>query len=82
MSITDEYQPLEKYIFGVLKSQACAIFNEKEFNFQQAFTKSEATDVFVSYWNDLKIRIEENTESKYWFSCESNEYKRISYKFN
>ena len=56
VSSTDEFQPLDKYIFGILKSQACCIFNDKAFNFQQAFSKPEAADVFISLWDDLKVR--------------------------
>lgn len=56
VSATDMYQPLDKYIFGILKSQACKIFSDKAFEFQQAFSKPEAADTFVKLWNDLKVR--------------------------
>lgn len=56
VSGTDIYQPLDKYIFGILKSQASSIIDDKSFEFQIALTKSEAADLFVSLWNDLKVR--------------------------
>lgn len=56
VSATDVYQPLDKYIFGILKSQASSRIDDKSFEFQTAITKSEAADLFVSLWNDLRIR--------------------------
>lgn len=56
VSATDVYQPLDKYIFGILKFQTSSRIDGKSFEFQIALTKSEAADLFVSLWNNLHIR--------------------------
>ena len=53
-SATDLYQPLDKTVFGVLKSSAAAQYDEKIFEEDTAFNKSEAADLFLELWNDLK----------------------------
>lgn len=56
VSATDVYQPLDKYIFGILKFQTSSRIDGKSFEFQIALTKSEVADLFVSLWNNLHIR--------------------------
>ena len=51
---TDRYQPLDRYVFGVMKSAAAAICNDKMFSKDSAFTKPEAADVFVQQWDALR----------------------------
>ena len=55
-SATDKYQPLDRLIFGSLKSAAASRFNDKLFNEQKSFSKSEAADLFVELWNNLRIQ--------------------------
>ena len=52
-SATDEYQPLDKRVFGILKSMASAEFDDKVFEDQNAYTKKEAADLFVTLWKRL-----------------------------
>ena len=52
-SATDEYQPLDKRVFGILKSMASSAFDDKVFEEQNAFTKQEAADLFVTLWKRL-----------------------------
>lgn len=63
-SATDKYQPLDKYIFGVMKSSAAAECNDKLFNEQSCFSKSQAADVFVRHWENLRVA----TVKKAWES--------------
>ena len=53
-SATEMYQPLDRVIFGVLKSSAAAEYDEKFFADDAAFTKSEAADLFVRLWYKLR----------------------------
>lgn len=56
VSATDKYQPLDKYIFGIMKSQASSYFDEKAFQYQDAMTKPEAADLFIKLWNGLQMK--------------------------
>ena len=56
ISATVIFQPLDKYIFGILKSHASSRIDDQSFDFQIALTKSEAADLFVELWNNLQIR--------------------------
>ena len=53
-SATEKYQPLDKGVFGVMKSAAAAECNDKLFDEQECFTKSESADVFVRHWEKLR----------------------------
>ena len=52
-SATDAYQPLDKRVFGILKSMAASEFDDKVFIDQEAYSKPEAADLFVSLWKRL-----------------------------
>ena len=52
-SATDVYQPLDKRIFGILKSMASSQYDDKVFDQNQAYSKSEAADLFISLWKKL-----------------------------
>ena len=56
-SATDKYQPLDKIVFGVLKSQAASAFDDKAFEEDSAFTKPEAATLFIHLWRRLGQRI-------------------------
>lgn len=51
---TEIYQPLDRKVFGILKSQAASDFGDKVFDFQEGYTKPEAADLFVTLWDNLK----------------------------
>ena len=53
-SATEIYQPLDKVVFGSLKSSAAAEYDDKFFHEDAAFTKSEAADLFVKLWGKVK----------------------------
>ena len=52
-SATDVYQPLDKRIFGIMKSMASSQYDDKVFDQNQAYSKSEAADLFISLWKKL-----------------------------
>ncbi len=52
-SATERYQPLDRVIFGALKSSAAAEYDDKFFSEDAAYTKSEAADLFVKLWYRL-----------------------------
>ena len=56
-SATDLYQPLDKRIFGVMKSSAGSNFNKFVFTENRAYTKSEAADLFINTWNRLSSHV-------------------------
>ena len=53
-SATDQYQPLDKRIFGAVKSAAAKEFDDKAFESHEGFTQPEAADLFVRLWFELK----------------------------
>lgn len=52
-SATDMYQPLDKRVFGAVKSAAAKEFNDKVFATQEGFKQAEAADVFIRVWKRL-----------------------------
>jgi len=50
---TEVYQPLDRKVFGVLKSMASSFFNDHVFANQTGFTKAQAADICVKCWNKL-----------------------------
>ena len=56
-SATDMYQPLDKRVFGVMKSAAAMEFGDKAFESHEAYNKPEAADLFVSIWNRLSSHV-------------------------
>lgn len=53
-SATDKYQPLDRLVFGCLKSSAASKFNDKLFHEQKSYSKCEAADLFVELWSNLR----------------------------
>ena len=52
-SATDIFQPLDRRVFGALKSKAAAKGNDFQFYHDRAFSKSEAADLFLQCWKEL-----------------------------
>ena len=52
-SATELYQPLDRRVFGALKSKASSKFNDHAFTNQTAYSKAEAADLFIQCWNEL-----------------------------
>ena len=50
---TEKFQPLDRRVFGVLKSSAASKFCGHVFQFQRGSTKSEAADIFMECWKRL-----------------------------
>ena len=53
-SATDLYQPLDRTVFGALKASAASMYDDKFFNEDKAYTKSEAADLFIDLWSKLR----------------------------
>lgn len=53
-SATDQFQPLDKRVFGAIKSAAAKEFDDKAFESHEGFTQPEAADLFVRIWFGLK----------------------------
>lgn len=56
-SATDMFQPLDKRVFGALKSMAAAEFSNYIFTNGDAYTKSQAADLFIKCWKKLGIGV-------------------------
>lgn len=54
-SATDLYQPLDRRVFGALKSKGCKCFYDFAYEKNRGYTPSEAADVFVKCWYSLSI---------------------------
>ena len=54
---TDLFQPLDIRVFGCLKSMAQSRYNEDHFLTQEAYTRSEAADLFVTCWYRLSVDV-------------------------
>ena len=52
-SATDVYQPLDRRVFGVLKSKGSMIFNSFVYGNSRGYTYSEAADAFIKCWKSL-----------------------------
>ena len=52
-SATDVYQPLDRRVFGTLKSMASAIFADDVFYHGTAYTKPQAADLFMRCWKRM-----------------------------
>ena len=61
-SATDKFQPLDRRVFGVLKSKASKEFDNFVFDAHRGFTKPEAADLFVRTWREIG----ENIVKKAW----------------
>ena len=68
-SATEKYQPLDKRVFGVLKSMAASSFDDFVFEKQEGFSKCQAADLFVNCWQKLSVDI----VLKSWRLCEDEE---------
>ena len=55
-SATERFQPLDKRVFGALKSAAAAIFDDKAFEEQEGYTKPAAADLFLTVWKRLSTQ--------------------------
>ena len=76
-SATDKYQPLDKRIFGILKSMAAKDFSDYVFHRNSGFTKAEAADLFVDCWKKLSI----DAVLTSWRLCENEEEDKIDEEF-
>ena len=56
-SATEKYQPLDKRVFGALKSAASKEFSDKAFEEHTGYTKPEAADLFVRLWHQLSTHV-------------------------
>ena len=56
-SATDKFQPLDKRVFGVMKSMGQKMFDDFVFYHQRGFTKSEAADAFVKCWKNVSVDV-------------------------
>ena len=56
-SATDIYQPLDKVVFGVLKSQAVCYYDDHVFEKNQGLTKPQAAKLFLILWSKLPTSI-------------------------
>ena len=65
-SATETFQPLDSRIFGMVKSIAAAKFNDRAFEEHTAYTKSEAADLFIEAWKQVKSHHIINA----WDKCE------------
>ena len=65
-SATEKFQPLDARIFGIVKSMAASKFDDHVFETQDAYTKSQAADLFLQCWN----RISSSTVIDAWDLCE------------
>ena len=54
---TDEYQPLDRRVFGILKSMGQSSFDDFLWDNFRGLTKSEAADMFVSCWKRLSSNV-------------------------
>ena len=54
-SATEKFQPLDRRVFGALKSIGASYFDDHAFETQTPYTKSEAADIFIRLWNQLSI---------------------------
>ena len=52
-SATDKYHPLDKRVFGALKSAASKEFSDKVFEEHAGYTKPQAADLFIKLWKQL-----------------------------
>ena len=68
-SATELYQPLDRRVFGALKSKAAAKFNDHAFQTQTEYTKAQAADLFVTCWNELLPELIMSA----WRLCENEE---------
>ena len=68
-SATEKYQPIDRRVFGVMKSMASSSFDDFVFEHNTGFTKSQAADLFVECWKKLSIDI----VLKAWRLCENEE---------
>ena len=55
-SATDKYQPLDRRVFGALKSMGADVVDDFVFRTNSAPTKAESADFFVSCWYNLSRR--------------------------
>ena len=53
---TDDYQPLDRRVFGALKNIGQAICADLMFEEVISFTKAEAADIFMRSWRRLNKR--------------------------
>lgn len=53
VSATDLFQPLDRRIFGIMKSKAASHFASLAFEHQKAFAQSEAADKYVKLWDEI-----------------------------
>ena len=50
---TDKYQPLDKRVFGVIKSKYASKCDDQLFEFDNGPDKSKAADLFLDCWKEL-----------------------------
>lgn len=62
---TDQYQPLDIRIFGVMKAKAASEYDKHYAATLRAFTTSEAADVFINCWNKIDPTLIQNA----WDIC-------------
>ena len=65
-SATDQFQPLDARIFGVVKSIASSKFDDHAFDKRDAYSKSEAADLFIECWRQVSSQ----TVIDAWNMCE------------
>ena len=68
-SATELYQPLDRRIFGALKSKASSKFSDHAFSTQSEYTKAQAADLFLVCWNELMPELILSA----WRLCENEE---------
>ena len=54
-SATEKYQPLDRRIFGAVKSMGSSYFDDFVFESKRGYTKPEAADLFIKCWSQVTV---------------------------